>query len=385
MTKKSRLRILHLHSGFTAEADAARWVHLTNAFGPACEHGVVSAMSDAAEALRGIDRGITVDLAADFPSLQGRPTPGRLQRLARAMIGHDLVLTYGYGAIDAAMAHTMLGGNMPLPPLVHHEDGVDTDGRSLKHSANWYRRIALGRASALVVPSRRLEAIAVERWHQPQWRVKRIAPGIRTAAYAAKPRRDALPRVIKRDGELWLGTEIQAISEQDLTRLVRALSTLPEPWQLVILGEGPHHGAIRDEALRSGLAHRLHLPGAVAEPAKVLGLFDLFALSAGSGHFPIAAVEAMAAGLAVAATDAQPPIGSDIKEVLAPENLPFVVAVDDESGFASALRTLAEAPALRASLGAANRALARAEYDQAAMIAAYRAVYGAALGRNGFP
>ncbi|MDP9056378.1 MAG: glycosyltransferase [Pseudomonadota bacterium] len=374
MTRKPRLRILHLFSGLTAEGDEARAVQLINAFGPACEHGIVSGSGDT---LGGIDRGICATVADDFPRLQGRVTPGRLQRMARAMVGHDLVLTYGYGAMAAALAQTMLGGTMPLPPLVHHEDADEPEASSLR---NWYRRIALGRASALVVPSRRLAAIAVKRWHQPQGRVQRIAPGIRTAAYAAKPRRDALPRVIKREGELWLGTMDHAASPQDLTGLVRAFAALPDPWHLVILGDGPHQGAVRDEALRLGLAHRVHLPGKVAEPAKVLGLFDLFALLPGSGEFPIGAVAAMAAGLAIAASD-----GADIKELLAPENRPFVVDAHNQNGFADMLRTLAETPGLRASVGAANRALARAEYDQAAMIAAYRAVYGAALGRNGFP
>jgi len=379
MVKQPRLRILHLLSGFAAGDEAARVVQLINAFGLACEHVLVSEMADATDLLRRIDRGITAHVADDFPSLQGCPTPGRLQRLARAMVNHDLVLTYGYGAMNAAMAQTMLGGNMPLPPLVHHEDGSGSDGKALNRAANWYRRVALGRASAMVVPTRRLETVAVERWHQPRGRVKRIAPGIRTAAYANTPRRDAMPRVIKRDGELWLGTVTETTLGQDLTGLVRAFAALPEPWQLVILGEA-HQGAIRDEALRLDLAHRVHLPGAVAEPAKVLGLFDLFALSAGSADFPIAAVEAMAAGLAVVATDT-----GDTMAVLAPENRPFVVDAHDEAGFAKALRTLAEAPNLRASVGAANRALARTQYDQTAMVAAYRRVYGAALGRNSFP
>jgi glycosyltransferase involved in cell wall biosynthesis len=272
----------------------------------------------------------------------------------------------------AAMAHTMFGGTLPLPPLVHHEDEPEPSQRT----RNWYRRIALGRASALVVPSRRLETIAIDLWHQPPARVRRIAPGIRTAAYAAKPRSDALPRVIKRNGELWLGTAADLTATPDLIQLLRAFATMPEPWQLVILGEASQRDAIRDAALRLDLAHRVHLPGAIAEPARVLGLFDLFALTADNTP---ALVEAMAAGLAVIAR-----ASGDAAVTLAPENHRFVVGPTDEA-LSAALHTLSENPALRATLGAANRTLARLHHDEATMVSAYRAVYGAALGRDTFP
>mgnify|MGYP006181963739 CR=1 FL=1 len=43
-----------------------------------------------------------------------------------------------------------------------------------------------------------------------------------------------------------------------------------------------------------GIAARVHLPGNV-DPARVIGLFDIFALSSASEQFPLSVVEAMAA------------------------------------------------------------------------------------------
>ena len=84
----------------------------------------------------------------DFPSLKGRPTPGRLQKLAKAMKGFDLVCTYNWGAMDAVMAHTLFKDLHNLPPLIHHEDGFDeSELKKLKTGRTWYRRIALGKAS----------------------------------------------------------------------------------------------------------------------------------------------------------------------------------------------------------------------------------------------
>ena len=148
----------------------------------------------------------------------------------------------------------------------------------------------------------------------------------------------------------------------------------------MILGEGPERDAIRAEALRLGVGLRVHLPGHVAHPARVLGLFDLFALSSDSEQFPISVVEAMAAGLAVAA----PRVG-DVAAMVAAENAPLLTEPGDEAALAAALERLAGDAALRASLGRANRARAEVEYDEATMIAAYARLYAGVMGRPAFP
>jgi len=352
-----------------------------NAFGPGVEHAVVSAVPGELGAASLIDPALTVAFPDDFPPLSGRPGPSRLWALARAMQGFDMVLSYNWGAMDAVLAHTVLGERLGLPPLVHHEDGFNQDEiQRLKPSRNWYRRIALYHAQALVVPSRRLETIAREVWKQPRRKVHRIANGIPVAAYGQPCAPDALPRIIKRAGEKWLGTLAGLRAIKNLPRLVRAFAAMPDEWQLVILGEGPERDAIRHQAIELGLGHRVHLPGFVAEPGKALGLFDLFALSSDSEQFPISVVEAMAAGLAVVS----PRVG-DVAAMVADENLPWLAAPGDEAGLGAALAALAADPAARAASGAANRAKALAEYDEAGMVAAYRAVYAGALGRGSFP
>lgn len=373
--------MLHLQSSFHAGGKELRAAQLINAFGRGVEHDIVSAVPDAFGAAKAIAPGMRVSYPRDFPALAGRPTPARLQRLARAMQGYDLVLSYNWGAMDAVMAHTLFAELLRLPPLVHHEDGFNADeANGLKRSRNWYRRIALGRSQGLVVPSRQLEEIALSAWQQPRWRVRRIANGIRTADYGAKARPDVLPGLIKHEGELWLGTLAGLRPVKNLPRLVRAFAPLPEQWQLVILGEGGERAAIAAEAERLGIAHRVHLPGFTAKPAEALALFDLFALSSDSEQFPISLVEAMAAGLAVAA----PAVG-DVAAMVAQGNAPFIAPVGDEAGLGAAIGQLAADAELRARLGEANRERACAEFDEAGMVEAYRAAYAAAMGRASFP
>ena len=129
-----------------------------------------------------------------------------------------------------------------------------------------------------------------------------------------------------------------------------------------------------------GAAHRVHLPGFVADPASAVGLFDLFALSSDSEQFPISVAEAMAAGLAITSPDV-----GDVAAMVAEANRPYVTPAGDEGALAAAIETLAGDEALRRGIGEANRVRARAEYDEAAMIAAYRGVYARALGRAHFP
>jgi glycosyltransferase involved in cell wall biosynthesis len=370
------LRVLHLHSSFSAGGKELRAARLMNAFGPQVEHTVVSAQPGAYGAAIAVDPALSVHYGEDFPGLQGLPMPLRLWRIARAMRGYDLVLSYNWGAMDAVLAHALFQNVMRLPPLVHHEDGFNHDeADGLKPSRNWFRRVALTGASALVVPSQRLEAIARGEWRQPRERVRLITNGINCAAYVDKPRPDVLPGLTKHPGEKWVGTLAGLRQVKNLPRLVRACSGLPEDWHLVILGEGPERAAIMAEAEASGMAGRVHLPGFVADPSHAVGLFDLFALSSDSEQFPVSVVEAMAAGLAVAS----PAVG-DVADMVSEENRRFVTPQGDEAALAAVLRELAADVELRHHVGAANRARAQQHYDEKTMISAYRTVYGEAIG-----
>jgi glycosyltransferase involved in cell wall biosynthesis len=372
-----RPSILHCHSTFQPGGKEVRSVRLMNAFGSRLAHTIVSAEPEAMGARALIDRSVKVHFPTDFPALAGFPSPGRLAALAQALKGYDLICTYNWGAMDVVMAHTVFASSFGLAPLVHHEDGFNEDeALRLKRRRNLYRQAALKGAARVIVPSTGLERIARDVWHQPPTKVERIPNGIDTAAFAAKPKPEAL-RVIKRKGEGWVGTLAGLRAVKQLPQLVQAMTHLPEEWHLVILGEGPEREVIRAAAEAREISHRVHLPGALADPAQVIGLFDIFALSSASEQFPLSVVEAMAASLPVAAPDV-----GDVRQMVAEPNRGFIAVPGDPDALGTMLAELAADPALRARLGAANREKARAEYDIAAMVARYHAVYAAAMGRD---
>jgi glycosyltransferase involved in cell wall biosynthesis len=371
------VRILHLHSTFALGGKEARAVRLMNAFGGAAEHVVLSAVPDALGARGAIDPCIAVEFPGDTaPSLIGKPGPRRYWRFAQYMAGFDLVLSYNWGAMDGVAARRLYAGAMKLPPLIHHEDGFNADELVRQKTARvLFRRAMLGAAYKLVVPSERLEKIARTDWHQPPRHVRRIANGIPLARFGP-PEPDAIPGFRRAPGDVVIGTMAGLRAVKNLPRLVRAFARSGASGRLVIVGEGPERNAIVREANDCGVHDRLLLPGFLADPARYVGHFDIFALSSDSEQFPISLIEAMAAGLPVVATDV-----GDIRSMVASENRRYVLPAEDEAGFAEALGRLIVSRDIRHRLGSANRALAWERYDEKAMIAAYAALYNEAIGQ----
>lgn len=371
------VNILHLHSSFSLGGKEARAVRLMNAFGDTARHTIASGVPDALGARESIAKGIRYEIAQSPPPLTGKPSVSRFEAIAAYMRRFDLVLTYNWGAIDGVMARRAFGKN--APPLVHHEDGFNADeAGGLKIERNVYRRLALPAAHALAVPSEVLEGIALKIWKQPRERVHRIVNGIGTAYYAQKPEPKAIPGFVRKPKEVVIGALAGLREVKDLAALVRAVGGVSGRVRLVIVGEGPERDRIKQAAAAMGMADALVMPGFLDRPYRYIGHFDILALSSRSEQFPISVVEGMAAGLPIASY----PVG-DVATMVSAENAPFITAAPSEVRLRDALQALVSDPALRATVGAANQAKARAEYDEGVMIARYRALYEAALGRPG--
>ena len=366
-------RILHVFSTFDHGGAEARTVRLMQHFGDEAQHEVLVPVRSAMGACKAIGPEITASFPEDPARLVlGRPGLRRYWRLAQHMRGFDLVLTYSWGAMDAVMAHRLFARLLRLPRLVHHEDGFNEDEVGARFGLrDGFRRIALQGAAALVIPSRTLETVARQRWHVPGSKLARISNGIDTAAYRKAPQIGALPGLVRREGEVVVGTVAGLRAVKNLSRLVRAVAAAGPNIRLFIAGEGPDRAAIEAEARRLGVADRVHLPGFLPDPARYIGHFDIFALSSDSEQFPIALAEAMAAGLPVVSTDV-----GDVAAMIAASGREFVVPRGDEAALSAAVARLAADPALRARLGADNAELAQSAFDEAAMFAEYRRIYG---------
>ena len=110
------------------------------------------------------------------------------------------------------------------------------------------------------------------------------------------------------------------------------------------------------------------IAGHCTEPERWLATFDIFALPSDTEQMPLSLLEAMAAGLPTICTDV-----GDVRDMLSPENTPFVTPPED-AGFAVALAALLAGDT--AQIGAANRARATALFGQDAMFIAWRRLLG---------
>ena len=346
--------VVHVFPSFAIGGAQARFAALANHFGGAFRHRVVSLDGTFAARER-----LRPDLEVDFPTVPGPKgatfANARYYRRLLRQWQPDLLVTGNWGAIEWAMAN--------LPPLVRHvhiEDGFGPEERAGQIARRvWTRRVVLAR-STVVLPSRKLLRIAAETWRLPRQRLRHLPNGIDLARFARPRTANAIPVI---------GTVAALREEKNLTRLLRAVAALQTPVQTVIVGDGPQRPLLEDCARDLGIADRVRFVGQVDDPAPYYAEFDIFALSSDTEQMPLSVMEAMAAALPVAATDV-----GDVRTMLSEANAPFVGRIDTTDLTQSLVALLRDAPQ-RAAIGAANRAKAHAEFDQAAMFRAYGALW----------
>jgi glycosyltransferase involved in cell wall biosynthesis len=153
--------------------------------------------------------------------------------------------------------------------------------------------------------------------------------------------------------------------------LAHAIARVPNA-HLLFVGQGK---------LRAKLAgrERVHLLGVRADIPEVLASADVFALASNWEGLPLAVLEAMAAGLPVAATR----VGC-IPEVVEDGRTGFLVPPGNEEALASALHRLATDANLRKQLGAAARARSMS-FAVDRMVAAYESLFTQLLSRSTTP
>jgi glycosyltransferase involved in cell wall biosynthesis len=128
--------------------------------------------------------------------------------------------------------------------------------------------------------------------------------------------------------------------QKDQATLLDALARLKDrPWRLTLVGDGPLRGDLERQAARLGIADRITFAGFV-DPLPHFAGADLFVLPSRWEGLPAVALEALAAGLPVVATDCAP----GLTALLAGLNLP-ATPVGDAAAFAKAIERALDKPA----------------------------------------
>ena len=360
--------VLSVFATFAVGGPQVRFAALANRYGTRYRHLIVAMDGNVACRER-----LSPSLDVSFPvvPIHKGATIANLRAFRRLLRDWhpDVLVTNNWGSIEWSAA------NMPrIVRHVHIEDGFGPEERDRQIRRRvLIRRLAL-RRSTVALPSRTLVQIATETWRLDPRRVHYIPNGIDLARFS-DVRDPAVAAAWPGEGPV-VATVAALRAEKNLPRLLRAFATATQappaarlPARLVIVGDGPERDGLQALAGSLGIAPRVSFLGHVAEPASLYAGFDLFALSSDTEQMPIAVIEAMAAGLPVAATDV-----GDVRAMLAEANAPWVGPRDDTALAASLAALLADAQ-LRARTGAANRARAMATFEQERMFAAYAALF----------
>jgi glycosyltransferase involved in cell wall biosynthesis len=349
--------LFHVFPTFDAGGAQIRFVALANHFGPRLRH-VIVALDDRV--------GAATRLHSDVPfrclevAVRKKTLAGNLRNFRRVLKSEkpDLLITHNWGAVEWAMAKAGTGIRH-----IHIEDGFgpdETRGQLWRRVLT--RRLVL-RHSTTIIPSRTLERIARDVWRLPRDGVHYIPNGIDIERFKRRSNGENPIPVI--------GTVSALRGEKNLQRLLRAFAATIRrlPCRLVIVGDGPERGALEDTARELSISDFVRFEGHVPDPSSLYGTFDIFVLTSDTEQMPYTVIEAMAASCPIAATDV-----GDVREMVAAENRPFVVARDENAVSDALVRLLADGD-LRKTVGDANLQTARERYSQDTMFRAFAEIY----------
>jgi len=343
--------LLHVFATFHTGGPAVRLCQILRLAPRSWRHTVV-AMDNRFECREQMPQQVVVDYRPP-PTLRGFLAMARAMAEVQRDLSPDLVLTYNWGAIESVLAARWTG-----LPLVHHEDGFgpEESDRYLRRRI-WARRLLLGAADGIVVPSRRLWELATRIWRRPESQVHWLPNGVDLERFVPATR-DTRSRG---DDELVVGHVGQFRGEKNQQLLLQAFARLRNRDRTRLLlfgGDGEGQGQLEELADRLHIAGRVTFGGTTSNTATVYPQMDVFALSSKTEQMPLTVLEAMASGLPVVSTDV-----GDVRHMVSPRNRPLIVPRDDAEALAAGLDKVLDDPDLRRCLGEENRRRCQQEYD----------------------
>ena len=358
-------RQLHIFPTFALGGAQRRFIQLATQI-PGWHHVIVSLSGD-----KDAQKSLPAHVSHTMECIEVKPSKLLSLQNIRAFskmfrnVEPDLLCTYNWGSIEAALANR-LGRRMPH---LHFEDGFGPEEatRTLPQR-NLFRRCVLTGKVHVVVPSWGLKTIAAQRWGIPPARLHFLPNGVDLKRFSPTPHTPS-----DTPSPLTIGSVGALRPEKNFSRLINVVSALNGKVSLTIVGNGPQYAHLQELASKS--SREVIFAGAIEDPSSAYRCFDIFALTSDTEQMPLTILEAMASGLPIVATDV-----GDIKTMVSKENQEFIVPPTDENQLTAALNQLIEDAALRNSIGEANRQVAEARFGEAKMRADYAALFDRVTG-----
>ena len=287
---------------------------------------------------------------------------------------HELDLVHVHYAIPHAtsawIAHEMLGEERDLK-IVTTLHGTDITLVGLHPSFHAITRFSILRSHGLTAVSKFLKRETVRDFTVPEERVEVIPNFIDIAVY----RPGLVPShraTLAPDGEKIVMhiSNFRAVKRAEDVVSVFAKLTAKQPSRLVLVGDGPERPRVLMRAEELGVRDRVMFLGKHTSVHEVLSCADLFLLPSASESFGLVALEAMACGAPVVASN----VGG-LPEVIEHGTSGYLFDVGDIDAMAEAgLRIMGDDEHWR-SLSEAGRALAEERFSSERVVPQYERYY----------
>jgi len=244
--------------------------------------------------------------------------------------------------------------------LVTSVHGADLTGLPKGSIAHWWMGRLLAGSDVLVAPSQEFAEFVRSEYPALGARIVAIANGVNVQAVRDMASSATLPAGWTPPQEPYCVC-VAALNEKKAhDTLLRAFAQVREPVRLILVGDGPLRAELTRLVAELALGERVEFAGVQPPPvvAKLLAGAQCAVLASRNEPFGIAAVEAMAVGTPVIATN----VGG-LREIVTDDETGLVVPVDDERALTAALIRLTSDAELRQRLGRAAADRAQSLFD----------------------
>lgn len=299
----------------------------------------------------------------------------RLWRLFR-QLRPSIVNTYNIATLDAAPIARFAGSY-----VVHAEHGWSAGKDSVPFKYLLLRRLMSPFIDRVVAVSEDLSSWLRDNVHLPESRIVCIHNGVDSSIFSACDQSRA-------EARHYLGIPAEAFVVGTVARLdpvkaqgqlIQAITMLDDSSvrasHLYIVGEGNERARLEALICDLDAGHLVTLTGTQNDVPKWLAAFDVFALPSLNEGISIAALEAMASGRPVVATD----VGGN-SEVVMDGKTGQLVPVGDMRALAQALARYRDDPPLADVHGEAGRQRMHNEFSLEMMVKRYIQLYVSLLG-----
>uniref|UniRef100_UPI003983AAB1 glycosyltransferase n=1 Tax=Gaiella sp. TaxID=2663207 RepID=UPI003983AAB1 len=177
----------------------------------------------------------------------------------------------------------------------------------------------------------------------------------------------------------WVARMSAVKQPEDVLRTIRELRNRGVDAALIMIGDGPERVTLEARARELDLVEGVHFVGFQNDVGPWFHAFDVLLLTSRSEGTPVSAIETLASGRPVVATD----VGGT-RDVVSEGISGYLVPFGDVATAAERLERLALDPALRAQMGAAGQRFALASYSVPRLIDDIDRLYRSLLAGKGY-